>query len=397
MSSSEDCSRTSTSVKNLYLKLRDWLISEAMPKWSEHGVDRIHGGFQEALDLTSGIGCDHPKRGRLCPRQVYSFIEAAELGWKGPWVQTANDGLSWYLQHYRKGDGTFAALADPDGTITDAGFDLYNQAFALFAFGQVAKIMPERASEMIGEARRLMDILKGSYAHPERGFREDNPDRLPLCSNPHMHMFEACLALETIDSDGPWQELADEIAALAMDCFIDPTNGGLREFFDMDWSPMSGDKGRVMEPGHQFEWAWLLARWGRLRQNASALVKARRLYQIGIDYGLSADGKVAVMALNDDFTLRDPVARLWGQTEWLKSAIILADLSVGIERETYMQDILRAGDALFLYFDAAPSGLWRDKLLPDGHFADDPVPASSFYHIVCAIAELKDFAGNQDA
>jgi mannose-6-phosphate isomerase len=36
------------------------------------------------------------------------------------------------------------------------------------------------------------------------------------------------------------------------------------------------------------------------------------------------------------------------------------------------------------------SGLWRDKQKADGSFVDEPAPASSFYHILCAIYELDD-------
>ncbi|WP_417684197.1 AGE family epimerase/isomerase [Roseibium sp.] len=359
-----------------------------MPVWFEKGIDRIHGGFQEALDPKTGEGLDHAKRGRLCPRQVYSFLAAGALGWDGPWRGVATDGLAWFLRHYRKEDGTFAALASADGTILDSSFDLYNQAFALFAFSQVASALPERHGEMTGEARQLLAVLRENYGHDERGFRTDNPDRLPLCSNPHMHLFEACLAWESVDQEGPWQALADEIAELAMDRFIDPVTGGIREFFDLDWSPMPGDPGRVMEPGHQFEWAWLLVRWGRTRDSERALAMARRLYEIGERYGLNDDRTAAIMALNDDFSRRDPVARLWGQTEWLKAALILAQISEGEEQTAYLRDLNRAGDALLIYLDAAPAGLWRDRLLPDGSFAVDPVPASSLYHIICAIAEF---------
>ena len=40
--------------------------------------------------------------------------------------------------------------------------------------------------------------------------------------------------------------------------------------FDADWRPLAGLTGRLVEPGHQFEWAWLLERWSRLRGRADA-------------------------------------------------------------------------------------------------------------------------------
>jgi mannose-6-phosphate isomerase len=44
---------------------------------------------------------------------------------------------------------------------------------------------------------------------------------------------------------------------------------------------------------------------------------------------------------------------------------------------------------LWLYLDTPVPGLWWDRLRPDGGFVDEPAPASSFYHIACAIAELE--------
>ncbi|MEJ0007621.1 MAG: AGE family epimerase/isomerase [Steroidobacteraceae bacterium] len=33
-------------------------------------------------------------------------------------------------------------------------------------------------------------------------------------------------------------------------------------------------------------------------------------------------------------------------------------------------------------------GLWYDKIDREGKFVVEPAPASSFYHIICAIAEF---------
>ena len=39
--------------------------------------------------------------------------------------------------------------------------------------------------------------------------------------------------------------------------------------------------------------------------------------------------------------------------------------------------------------DTPARGAWRDKLGPDGTFVDEPAPATSFYHLMMAILELK--------
>ncbi|GAB4576528.1 MAG: mannose-6-phosphate isomerase Pmi [Roseibium sp.] len=383
---------TAENIKNLSAELTGWLVGSALPLWATRGIDPERGACFEAISLETLQGTGSSCRARVVPRQIYSLLEGSRLGWKGPGRDLACALLDWYLDTYLTEDGFFAAEADLSGTVTDPRFDLYNQAFSLFGFAQIASAVPERKEMAARNARTLLTRLMETHRHAEAGFLEGAPDRLPLRSNPHMHLFEACLAWETVSGDVFWNQLADEIAELALTRFIDPVSGGLREFFNADWTPFDADEGRVMEPGHQFEWAWLLIRWGSARKDAGALVAARRLYDIGWTYGIDENRGVTFMALNDDFAVRDPLARLWGQTEWLKAAVALAEVSGGPERDAYLSDIADASAALRTYLDSAPDGLWRDKLDSRGRFADEPAPASSLYHIVCAIAELDAFA-----
>lgn len=379
-------------IKSLSAELTGWLTQKALPIWQENGLDNTRGECFEAIDLGTEQATTSARRARVIPRQIYSFLEGEKLGWNGPGREIATSLLDWYLATYLTKGGFLAAAADLENKIVDDSFDLYNQAFALFSFAQIAKFLPERREQAFEAASDLINYLVDNYRHPEAGFREANPDRVPLCSNPHMHLFEACLAWEETSDDPAWSDLADELAELALTRFIDPVTGGLREFFALDWSPMPGDKGKVIEPGHQFEWAWLLARWGNNRGDAGALIAARRLYDIGWTYGIDESRGVAFMSLNDDFTVRDPIARLWGQTEWIKAAVALAQISTGVERSSYLADVPDAVLALQTFFQDVPDGLWRDKLSPDGTFIQEPAPASSLYHIVCAIAELHAFA-----
>ena len=90
---------------------------------------------------------------------------------------------------------------------------------------------------------------------------------------------------------------------------------------------------------------------------------------------------MAFNVLDDSLVPLDPVARLWPQTERIKAALLLA----GEDRDA---QVAAACGGLQLYTDAAPPGLWRDRLRPDGVFVEEPAPASSFYHIVCALIAL---------
>jgi mannose-6-phosphate isomerase len=369
-------------------RLANWLHDKALPLWLERSFGE-HRGFSESL-TSDGQPTSANQRSRIYPRQIYCFAEAGARGWTGDWERAVRSGLTRFDEVYRLGSGFYGALATVDGQLIDESFDLYNQAFAILGFCYTAKALPNIAEAMSDRAQALLDALKTHYAHPTAGFKATGG--LPLCSNPHMHLFEAALACEDqmgFDRD-TWAGLADELAGLCMSRFVDPETGALREFFDGDWRHAEGVKGRIIEPGHHFEWAWLLARWAQRRKRTDALSMAKRLFQIGVDHGICPDRRVAVMALLDDFSVHDPMARLWPQTEWLKAAVRLAVLSEGPERERYLASAQQAVKALDLFLDAPLEGLWRDKLRPDRTFVEEPAPTSSFYHILCAVYELQD-------
>jgi len=202
-----------------------------------------------------------------------------------------------------------------------------------------------------------------------------------------MHFFEATLAgCEVCSDSATWKSLANEIATLALDKFIAHSDGALREFFDADWKPAAGIEGRIVEPGHQFEWAWLLLRWGGAG-NSRARHAALKLIDIAEQHGVR--NNLAMNSLLDDWTPHDAGARLWPQTERLKAASIAARLTGDAK---YFSMAASAADALARYLDTPIPGLWRDRIDAEGRVVDEPAPASSFYHLVAAIGEISALA-----
>jgi len=346
-----------------------WLGEAALPLWADAGVDPAGGLFQETLSV-EGRPIEAPRRARAQARQVFVFASAAQAGYGAHWLGVAQTGWARFTAAYRQPDGLFINCVSGNGAPLDRATGVYEQAFALLAMAALEAADPTSALE--GEARRILEALQ-----PRRvaggGFRENGEH--PYQANCHMHLFESALAWEPVGGAG-WAALADEIAALAIDRFIDPESGALREFFDAEWRAIGGEGGLV-EPGHQFEWAWLLDRWGRARGDAPGEAAARRLYAAGLR-GVDPHREVAVNSLWDDFSLRDGWARLWPQTEHLKAA-----LALGGEAEA-----LRAARGLARYLDVPARGAWRDKLRLDGGFVEEPAPATSFYHLMVAILEL---------
>jgi mannose-6-phosphate isomerase len=361
-----------------------WMTTAALPLWAAEGVDPATGAFQEALDQSARPTAS-PRRARVQARQIYVYCLAGEMGWRGPWRDIARRGLAAFRAHYRREDGLYRTLVAPDGAPLDDTAMVYDQAFVLFALAAAAKAMPDMAGQLRREAAGLLRALKTLRGHAAGGFAE-SVGPTPFQSNPHMHLLEAALAWREIAPADGWDELADSLVGLCLERFIDPRTGALHEFFDADWRLAEGEPGRVVEPGHQFEWAWLLERWARIRGCGRSSSAAHRLFDVG-SRGVDPVRRVAVNLLEDDLNVRDGSARLWPQTEWLKASNILLGSSAGRLRDRYAEQVEAATHAVRKYIDTPVPGLWRDRLLASGEWVEEPAPASSFYHIACAITE----------
>lgn len=360
-------------------RFANWLRLRALPLWAVEGQHR-DGAFSELLSL-DGRAVSSPRRARVQVRQIHVYAEAGRKGWRGPWRHMVQQGLARLEADYLRADGLMRTLLDEGGQPLDETAMIYDQAFLMLAYASALRAGAEGDHEVRALAVRKILLAQA----PEQGGLIEKSEH-PYQSNAHMHLLEACLAWEAAGDDRGWAQLADRIVALALTRFIDAEGGFLREFFDADWVPAEGANGRLVEPGHQFEWAWLLARYGRARGDQAAATAARRLYAFG-RRGIAAQRQVAVDAMNEDGSIRNPRARLWPQTEWMKAALILAELSDDGERTAFLNDAAEAQRALWRYL--TPDGLWRDKLLENGAFIDESAPASSLHHILGAYLQLQ--------
>lgn len=357
-----------------------WFLDAALPIWFERGIDWAQGGFHEQL-TDEGTPQEAPRRTRVVARQIYVFCVADKLGWRSADAQRAvRHGLAFLLGRLRQADGLFASSVDTTGKVIDARFDLYEQAFALFAMAHAHEVCADMRPTLRQHADALMDALQARYKHPALGFEESRPPSVPLRANPHMHMLEAMLAWETQAPPGSrWHGLADELAQLALRHLIDQDSGVLYELFNHDWQPWAPDKtARIVEPGHLFEWGWLLTRWGHARQHADALAAGRQLIALAQRHGICPVRQVAVDQLNGHLAITGAQARLWPQTERVKACHAL----------NQQAQVHEAIEALNAYLRHPCPGLWHEAMQADGRFPPAPCKASSFYHIVCIIDTL---------
>jgi mannose-1-phosphate guanylyltransferase/mannose-6-phosphate isomerase len=362
-------------------RLVSWLFNQALPAWWCFGADHDGGGFHERLDWTPAPA-PYPRRIRVQARQVFVYAKAGLMGWPGPWRAAADHGLAWLETRHRRDDGLYRTLVDRDGSPRDDAAHLYDQAFVLLALAAAAKALPDQRETLSLRARALLARVNEVFSLPQGGFRAFETG-LAVEADPIMHLFEATQAWLDVEPSPLWEDLARAMAMQFLDKMMDSDRPQIREEFEADWSPKAGPAGQVIEPGHQFEWAWLLGRWARRAGDARGLTAAEGLYRTGLT-GIDPSTGFTLDELTADGAPTGPMARLWPQAERLR-AVLMFETDPEARREATDA----AATALESYFTKDPPGLWRD-CRPDLHMSEDAAMASSFYHIIGAIAALHE-------
>jgi mannose-6-phosphate isomerase len=362
-----------------------WLVEQAWPLWLREGVDWQAGGFRESLHPDAP---DAPppafRRLRVAARQTYVFAQAARAGL--PRAQDAVAlGLGFLRQRARHAEGGYANLFGLDHAVRDDTRDLYDLAFVLFGFAHAAAVVPDAA--LRADARLLMDFIDTEMTHPEGGYREALPDRLPRRQNPHMHLLEAVLAAHAAFGDPVYLDRAEALVDLFLDRMLNHEAAALPEYFDAGLIPVRDPEARfLVEPGHHFEWVWLLDAWRRAAHAAGREIRdidietaSRLLMRTAERNGIDAACGLVLDEIDDGGAVRQRGFRIWPQTERLKAALRRPDLA--------RTDAAGCLALLRRYFRTDRPGLWHERMTPGGPLAGQPAPASSLYHLTCALLE----------
>jgi mannose-6-phosphate isomerase len=388
----QDCGMTgvekttgSAECPEIVKTLKTLVIEHSLPLWSREGWDPTTGGFIERLDIEGRADRAAPRRVRVQARQIYCFAKAADLGWYPQGREIAIKGLEYLLAKAKGPEGRpgFVHLLDPDGSVRDSMRDAYDQAFVLLALATVYQL--SRDAQVRAELDSQMIFIDRDLRSPHGGFVEGIPPTLPRRQNPQMHLFEAMIASFEATGDPTYHNRAGELFGLFAANLYDPQRKVLGEYFEEDWSKIEPVS---VEPGHQAEWVWLLKSFERITSRPTAhyrndlLVSALRFRddETGclFDEG-DADGNIK------KFT-----RRCWPQTEIAKAWIAQAEAGNQGAAEEAQDALVR----LYHHYLRHPVlGGWYDQFDGDNRSLVDSIPASSFYHILCAIAEADRVLG----
>jgi mannose/cellobiose epimerase-like protein (N-acyl-D-glucosamine 2-epimerase family) len=349
-----------------------------VPLWQGPGWNADMALPYEALDAEHQPLPPQRYRAMACARQLYLF---ASLIGQVPAAEERAAALFRSLQrhfHDAEHGGWFYSI-DPQGAPLDQRKDLYTHAFILFACAHYWDKVREPLVESVLNA--ALKVIARRFSTGD-GLYEASLDRDwsllgsgPL-QNPLMHLAEAFLAVLSVREDIAVERALVELCTAMQKRFIDSQHGVLME------KPL-GSVDNWFEPGHQFEWFFLL--------ESSALLRGSKLHaslerafafteQMGVD---QQSGAVrAMLDFGADGSSRDATQRIWAQAEYLRALTLRPNSEATVLRQ------LQALQQRFLH-----AGGWHECRDEHGEVSRRDMPSTTPYHLAtcyCGLAEYLD-------
>lgn len=377
-------------------KFSAWLQNSAMPFWSQQGINSDSGAVYEKFNANHLPDLTAVFRSRVQARQVFVFAAAYQQGWL-PDALSVVAGIQQFLnQHAKKGDAEagYVHSLTASGQQLDQKLDAYD--FAFFLLSCAYRYQSFSDLQALDQANKILQQIELQFRSAPGGWMEGDYTSPYRRQNPHMHLFEAFLALYQVTKDGKWLAKAGQIYTLFETVFFRADQGILLEYFTDQWQPLPGTQGMLVEPGHMFEWVWLL-RWYQQLTGTPVDHYCETLYQNGLKLGLEpGSGLIYDEVLPNGEPVKN-TKRLWPLTELIKASLAQAkassDSTYKVQAE---QKAALAIELLFrFYINPDVTGLYVDQLDENNKVCVADAPASTLYHLMVAGLEARAYCQTQ--
>jgi mannose-6-phosphate isomerase len=360
----------------LFASVQQHFQDVIVPLWQGPGWNADMALPYEALDAEYQPLPPQRYRAMACARQLYLF---SSLIGQVPAAEERAAALFRSLQqHFHDAEhGGWFYSVDPQGAPLDQRKDLYTHAFILFACAHYWDKVREPLVESVLNA--VLEVVAQRFASGD-GLYEASLGRDwsslesgPL-QNPLMHLAEAFLATLSVREDVAVQDALVELCTAMQKRFIDPQHGVLME------KPL-GAVDNWFEPGHQFEWYFLLESSSLLRGstlNASLERAFAFTEKLGVDQQTGAVR--AMLDLEPSGRPRDATQRIWAQAEYLRALTLRPDSEAAVLRQ------LQALQQRFLH-----AGGWYECRDENGDVTRRDMPSTTPYHLATCYRGLVEY------
>ena len=372
------CSASQPDLNAVFARVQAHFLQTIVPVWLGPGWNTQLALPYEAVDAQHQPLPPVRYRAMACARQLFLFSSLIDHPSVPDAASRAAALFRSLQQHFHDAEhgGWFYSI-DPQGAPLDRRKDLYTHAFIIFACAHYWARVREPLVEWVLNA--ALNVVAERFADDDGLYDAVlNEDWSTLNSgplqNPLMHLAEAFLATIGVRDDAATLAALDALTAGMQRRFVDTAHGVMLE------KPLTAVD-NWYEPGHQFEWFFLLESSEHLRGSPlhGSLTTA---FAHSETQGVNAQTGAVVAMLEADGRMKDGTQRIWAQAEYLRALTLRPGSEAALGRQ------LLALQANFLHDTG-----WNECLDSNGNVSRSDMPSTTPYHLAtCYIGLATYFA-----
>ena len=268
-------------------RFRADLLDSVIPFWLRHSLDREHGGYFTGLDR-DGTVYDTRKYVWLQGRAIWMFSRLYnQLEPRPEFLDAAKLGVGFLRSYARDEQGRFFFSLTREGRPYFFQRKPYGAVFAMLGLLEYGKAARDEAC--IAEAEAIFWRVLEWIAAPSLLGRPTLPGQL-LASNLANQLVVGMMLLDLADRLAEpryRQVLSDTIAGIAR--HFDQERGIYLENVAPDGQPMLDEpEGRLFNPGHSIETAWIQLHLLRFAPDAALQAQALTAIERSLELGWDA-------------------------------------------------------------------------------------------------------------
>ena len=244
-------------LESLAEQYKDALLDNVLPFWSQHSLDRQHGGYFTCLDREGQV-YDTDKFIWLQNRQVWTYsMFYNRLEKKSEWLDIARHGVDFLAKHGRDEAGNWYFSLNRAGQPLVQPYNVFSDCFAAMAFSQYALASGEESAKEIAlqaynNVLRRQHNPKGKYSKVYPGTRSLKGLAVPMI------IANLSLEMDWLLENNELETVLDRIVPEVMQDFRDSETNLMYENVTPQGKHLDCFDGRLINPGHGIEAMWFV-------------------------------------------------------------------------------------------------------------------------------------------
>lgn len=273
-----------TNFTKLAKQYEDELLSNVLPFWLNHSIDKECGGYFTCLNRDGSV-FDTDKFIWLQGRQVWMFAMLYnKVEKRREWLECAIQGGEFLKKYGHDGKFNWYFSLTREGLPLIEPYNIFSYTFATMAFGQLS--LATGNQEYAEIAKKTFDIILSKMDNPKGLWNKARPGTRNL-KNFALPMILCNLSLEIEQLIDPsfLQKTIDSCIHEVMDVFYRPELGIVVESVTKQGVLSDTFEGRLINPGHAIEAMWFIMDLGVRLKRPELIEKANQIALNMLEFG----------------------------------------------------------------------------------------------------------------